>query len=55
MTMLLEKTAFRQVSRKTYRTSDIPEWDRFNLDRSNYGDYPIEPSLYIEARKTLHK
>ena len=55
MTMLLEKTAFRQVSRKTYRTSDIPEWDRFNLDRSNYGDYPIEPSLYVEARKTLHK
>ena len=55
MTMLLEKTAFRQVLRKTYRTSDIPEWGRFNLDRSNYGDYPIEPSLYIEARKTLHK
>jgi SAM-dependent methyltransferase len=55
MTMLLEKTAFRQVSHKTYRTSDIPEWDRFNLDCSNYGDYPIEPSLYIEARKTLRK
>ena len=55
MTLLLEKTAFRQVSRKTYRTSDIPDWDRFNLDRSNYGDFPIEPSLYIEARKTIHK
>jgi SAM-dependent methyltransferase len=55
MTMLLEKTAFRQVSRKTYRMSDIPEWDRFNLDCSIYGDYPIEPSLYIEARKALHK
>jgi len=55
MTMLLETTGFRQVSRKTYRASDIPEWDRFNLDCSNYGDYPIEPSLYVEARKTLHK
>jgi SAM-dependent methyltransferase len=55
MTMLLEKTGFRQVSRKTYRTSDIPDWDRFNLDCSNYGDYPIEPSLYVEARKTLHR
>lgn len=49
LTMLLEATGFVQVSRKTYRTSDIPEWGRFDLERSTHGDHPIEPSLYMEA------
>ncbi len=49
---LLQKTRFHQISRKTYRTSDIPDWDRFDLDRSTLGDYAIEPSLYMEARKS---
>ena len=51
LTLLLRKTGFCDVSRKTYRTSDIPDWNRFDLDRSTYGDHPIEPSLYMEAYK----
>jgi hypothetical protein len=52
LTIALHKTGFRLISRKTYRTSDIPDWDRFDLDRSNFGDHAIEPSLYIEGRKS---
>lgn len=52
LTTLLAETGFEHIVRMTYRTSDIPEWDRFDLDRSTHGDYPIEPSLYVEARKT---
>jgi hypothetical protein len=51
LTLLLRKTGFCDVSRKTYRTSDIPDWNRFDLDRSSSGDHPIEPSLYMEAYK----
>ncbi len=51
MTMLLHKIGFHQVFRKSYQASDIPEWERFDLDRSNFGDHAIEPSLYMEARK----
>ena len=51
LTLLLRKTGFCDVSRKTYRTSDIPDWNRFDLDRSTYADHPIEPSLYMEAYK----
>lgn len=49
LTMLLQETGFHRISPKTFRTSDIPEWDRFDLDRSNFGDHAVEPSLYIEA------
>src|SRR5262245_56435139 len=28
LTLLLQKTGFCDVSRKTYRTSDIPDWNR---------------------------
>jgi hypothetical protein len=51
LTLLLRKTGFCDVSRKTYRTSDIPDWNRFDLDRSIYADHAIEPSLYMEAQK----
>jgi SAM-dependent methyltransferase len=49
--LLLEKAGFQRISRKTFSTSDIPEWDRFDFERSNFGDHPIEPSLYMEAVK----
>jgi hypothetical protein len=48
---LLRETGFTEVRRMTYATSDIPEWERFDLDRSTAGDHPIEPSLYMEARR----
>jgi SAM-dependent methyltransferase len=50
LTMLLDAVGFEHVRRQTYKTSDIPDWERFDLDRSTFGDYPIEPSLYVEAR-----
>ena len=36
---------------KDYKSSDIKNWDRYQFDRSNHGDHPIEPSLYAEGRK----
>jgi predicted SAM-dependent methyltransferase len=51
VTLLLTTAGFQDIRRQTYKTSDIPEWERFDLDRSTFGDYPIEPSLYVEARK----
>jgi SAM-dependent methyltransferase len=53
LAMLMEEAGFGQPSRKTFRTSDIPEWDRFDFDRSSHGDHAIEPSLYMEARKPV--
>lgn len=50
LSRLLEGSGFGCVRAKCYRTSDIPEWERFDLDRSSLGDYPFEPSLYVEAR-----
>src|SRR5262245_40570 len=52
LTMLLRKTGFSALSQKTYCTSDIPDWDRFDFERSSYADHPIEPSLYVEGHKT---
>jgi hypothetical protein len=48
---LRQLSVFGDISRKTYRTSDIPDWNRFDLDRSIYADHAIEPSLYMEAQK----
>lgn len=53
LAVLLTTHGFQLVRQVTYKTSDIPEWERFDLDRSTAGDYPIEPSLYMEARRPL--
>jgi len=47
----LEECGFREYKVKTYKDSDIRDWDQFDLDKSNHGDHAIEPSLYVEARK----
>lgn len=49
--LLLEEAGFKGGQAKSYKESDIPDWGRYNFDQSNYGDYPIEPSVYFEARK----
>ena len=51
--LLLEATGFKNYSIKSYKDSDIPHWERYNLDRSNHGDHAIEPSLYVEAKKII--
>ena len=49
--LLMESCGFRDYQVKTYKTSDIDNWERYQLDRSNFGDYAIEPSLYVEAKR----
>ena len=51
LSMLLQKCNFADVTVKDYRSSDIPDWSRYDFDRSSEGDYPFEPSVYIEGRK----
>jgi hypothetical protein len=48
---LFSDTAFRNVTVANYRTSNIPDWSRYNFDLSVHGDYPIEPSLFMEGTK----
>jgi predicted SAM-dependent methyltransferase len=49
--LLFEAQGFQHYSVKNFRESDIRNWERYDFDRSNNGDYPLEPSLYIECRK----
>ena len=48
--LLLEERGFTKFSVKSYGESDIVGWERYDLDRSKYGDHAVEPSLYVEAR-----
>jgi len=48
--LLLEGQGFKKFSVKSYADSDIVGWERYQFDRSNHGDHPIEPSVYAEAR-----
>lgn len=50
--LLLNKQGFVDFSVKDYKSSDIFNWVKYNLEQSNYGDHAIEPSLYVEAKKT---
>lgn len=45
----MKKAGFNKIERVTYKTSKIENWEKYNFDKSNYGDYPIEPSIYFEA------
>lgn len=49
--LLLQKSRFRDVVVRDYATSDIPDWSRYDFDRSTKGDFPFEPSIYVEGRK----
>jgi predicted SAM-dependent methyltransferase len=48
---LFAEAGFRNVTAVDYRTSGIPGWDRYNFDQSAFGDYPLEPTLYLEGTK----
>ncbi|CCH54198.1 methyltransferase type 11 [Fibrisoma limi BUZ 3] len=45
------EAGFRGIVIQDYKTSAIPHWDRYNFDQSAFGDYPLEPSAYIEGVK----
>ena len=49
--LLLEGCGFEDFSVKSHAESDIVGWERYDLDRSNYGDYGIDPSVYVEVKK----
>jgi predicted SAM-dependent methyltransferase len=49
LTINLKKAEFSSIKRKHFNESDIPLWEVYQFDKSLKGDYPIEPSLYIEA------
>jgi SAM-dependent methyltransferase len=48
---LMEKSKFVDIVVKDYASSDIPDWSQYDFDRSSEGDYPFEPSVYVEGRK----
>src|ERR1017187_296139 len=49
--LLLEGRGFENASVKSCAESDIVGWERYYLSRSNYGDYAIDPSVFVEAKK----
>ena len=51
LTLLMRNAGFVQIKQQDYKNSDIPEWNRYNLDCSNVADRAIDPSVYVEGRK----
>jgi SAM-dependent methyltransferase len=49
--MLLQTGGFGEYQRQDHRSSLIAGWEKYALDQSTHGPHPIEPSLYVEARK----
>lgn len=47
--LLLESQGFEHIAPKSYAESDIVDWERYDFDRSNHGDYPIDPGQCVEA------
>jgi predicted SAM-dependent methyltransferase len=48
---LLSGAGFQNIAVTDHLTSRIPGWNRYNFDQSAYGEYPVEPSLYMEGTK----
>lgn len=48
---LLEAQGLVDYAVTGFAQSMIPGWERYDLDRSALGDYPVEPSVYVEARR----
>jgi len=51
MGLLMRRTGFVQIQRKDFKNSDIPNWNKYDLDCSNFADRAIDPSVYMEGRK----
>lgn len=48
---LMEDCGLEDCAVKGFDESDIPHWDKYNLDISRYGEFPRKPdSLYVEGR-----
>lgn len=52
LTVLLERTGFKNISRTDWNISKIPEWQKYNFDESKDMGRPRKPdSFYLEAQK----
>jgi predicted SAM-dependent methyltransferase len=52
LTLLMQKAGFAQIQQQDYKRSDIPDWSRYDLDRSDIADRALEQvSIYVEGRK----
>lgn len=51
LSLLMRRIGFARVQEKDFKASDIPHWDRYDLDRSNFSDRAIDPSVYVEGMK----
>jgi len=50
--LLLEKYGFINFSINSFDESKIEYWERYNLDKSIYGNFPRKPeSIYVECNK----
>ena len=50
--LLVEKCGFKDFAQKQFNESDIPYWEKYNLDKSPSSDAPrIQDSIYIECKK----
>lgn len=49
--LLVESQGFIDYKLKGFHDSGIEHWNRYNFDQSVHGNYPLEPSLYIECMK----
>ena len=49
--LLLERAGFQDVRQMDHVSSNIPGWSGYDFDRSTKGDYPLDPSVYMEGRK----
>lgn len=48
---LMKRANFQNVQKMDFKTSHIQGWDRYSFDQSEKGDYPLEPSVYVEGIK----
>ena len=51
--LLLEHVGLENVRQVDHLTSSIPRWSEYDFDRSNNGNYPLDPSVYCEGAKPV--
>lgn len=49
--LLLEQASFQDIRQMDHASSRIRGWSGYDFDRSNNGDYPLDPSVYMEGKK----
>ncbi len=48
---LMQESGFTEIEVPSFEESRIPNWLTYELDKSPFGNYPIEPSVYVEGVK----